>query len=608
MWKGLPAGIVFGVVGALALGAEIDNRNSVLPDFKTHFKTPVYKTKKEWENHRALLRQQVLVAAGLTPMPMKTPLRPRTIRHFEYGDYAIETIIIEPFPGYVLGGNLYRPLGRKGPFPGVLSPHGHWKRGRLEDQPSYSVPALGVNLARQGYVVFAWDMVGYNDTRQTPHSFESPERSLWSFNPMGLQLWNSIRALDYLLSLPEVDGERIAVTGGSGGGTQTIFLTAVDDRIKVAAPVNMVSAYMQGGDPCEEAPALRFATSNVEIAALAAPRPMLLVSCTGDWTKHTPEEEFPTIRRIYDLYGRAANVENAHFDADHNYNRQSREVVYRFLAHRLKVNVDPKLMAEAPYTLPKDEDMLAFAKGDLPAGTENIDEVFQSWKVAARLQTENRTSPGELKDALREVLAVDAEPVIESGIDKSFVSISRIGRHDRVTGRWTPGKGTPVLLIDPEGADAAMRSTLAREVLDSGRPLLAIDPFLPATDRRERSRIDRYFLSYNHSDDAERVQDVLTALAFLRQNAKGKPEMIGVGRAGVWALFAAAAAPAEVSLLADLQGFSGSDDDFRERFNVPGIQRIGGLSTAMKLVNHLRAAIPIAGFRHKTPATLNTGN
>jgi len=288
----------------------------------------------------------------LTPMPSKTPLHARVIRTFEYDEYSIEVVLIETFPGYYLGGNLYLPAVRTGPAPAVLIPHGHWKHGRLENLPSYSVPALGVNLARQGYVAFAYDMVGFNDTRQTPHSFESAAYSLWGFHPMGLQLWNSIRALDYLQSLPEVDGSRIAVTGASGGGSQTIFLTAVDDRIKVSAPVNMVSAEMQGGDPCEEAPNLRLGTSNVEIAASAAPRPMLVVSSTHDWTRHTPVEEYPAIRKIYELYGRAQDVENVHIDAEHNYNRQSREAVYRFLAVHMQRALLNSELIEKDFQLP----------------------------------------------------------------------------------------------------------------------------------------------------------------------------------------------------------------------------------------------------------------
>lgn len=576
---------------ASAGGQAFDIRNTEIPDFKTHFKFPEFKTKKEWDTHRLRLRKQILAAAGLVPLPAKTPLRPRVVRKLEYPGYSIETVTIEPLPGFFLGGNVYRPSG-KGPFPGVLVPHGHWKRGRLEDIPVYSVPALCINLARQGYIAFAYDMVGYNDTRQTAHSAPSREYELWSFHPMGLQLWNSIRAIDYLQSLPMVDGSRIAVTGASGGGSQTIFLTAVDDRVKMSAPVNMVSAYMQGGDPCEEAPMLRLNTSNVEIAAMAAPRPMMLISCTQDWTRHTPVEEFPSIRHVYELYGHISDVENIHFDAEHNYNRQSREAVYRFLASHWKPTLTAEQLTDQDITLPPDDEMLAFAKGDLPAGTSNGDEVFQSWRVIARLQTEMGTSTADLKEALRDVLGADADPTIESGALAGQVTISRIGRHDRVNAYWTPGRGTPVLLVDPAGAESALKSALAREILASGRPLLVVDPFRPTRTREDRERFDKYFLSYNRSDDAEKVQDILTALAFLRSRSKAKAEIIGLGKAGIYALFAAAVAPVETSVIADLHGFSGSDEDFRDHFFVPGIQRAGGLNTALKLVKNLRAAIP----------------
>src|SRR5690242_10887303 len=130
-------------------------------------------------------------------------------------------------------------------------------------------------------------MVGYNDTKQTSHGFGGKSEDLWRFLPLGLQLWNSIRVTDFLEALPDVDASKIAATGASGGGTQTFLLTAVDDRIAVSAPVNMISAIMQGGDACENMPGLRIGTFNVEIGAMMAPRPMLMVSATGDWTKNT---------------------------------------------------------------------------------------------------------------------------------------------------------------------------------------------------------------------------------------------------------------------------------------------------------------------------------
>ncbi|MCP5114302.1 MAG: hypothetical protein GY953_26020, partial [bacterium] len=207
-------------------------------------------------------------------------------------------VYLETLPGYYLAGNLYRPTVRNGRHPAVLKPHGHWAYGRLEHQPLNSTLTLGSNLARQGFVVFAYDRVGYTDTVQTPHKFDGKPEQLWMFHPLGLQTWNSIRALDFLESLPDVDPKRLSITGASGGGTQTFVLAALDDRIQASAPVNMVSAIMQGGCVCENAPGLRVGTFNVEFAAMMAPRPMLVVASTQDWTQNVPREEYPDIKKI----------------------------------------------------------------------------------------------------------------------------------------------------------------------------------------------------------------------------------------------------------------------------------------------------------------------
>ena len=175
-------------------------------------------------------------------------------------------------------------------------------------------------------------MVGYTDTLQIPHRFGSAQQRLWSFGPLGLQLWNSIRALDFLASLDDVDPSRIGAAGASGGATQTFLLAAIDNRVQFDSPVNMVSAIMQGGDLCENAPGLRLHTSNVEIAAMFAPKPMLLVSNTTDWTRNMPRDEFPAIQRIYDLYGKGGQVSMVQFEAVHNFNQQSREAIYKFFA------------------------------------------------------------------------------------------------------------------------------------------------------------------------------------------------------------------------------------------------------------------------------------
>jgi dienelactone hydrolase len=584
--------LVIAVVPRSAKAAvpETDIRNIETADFKTHFKMPEYSSRKQWEERRSRLRQQLLSAAGLLPMPEKAPLRPKIVKRLDYPDYSIETILIETLPGYYLGGNLYRPAGKAGAGPAVLVPHGHWKRGRLEDLPSYSVPALGINLARQGYVVFAYDMVGFNDTQQTPHSFGGWAEDLWSFHPMGLQLWNSIRALDFLQSLPEVDSHRIAATGASGGASQTFFLAAVDDRIRFVAPVNMVSAHMQGGDPCEEAPNLRLETFNVEIAAMIAPRPMLLVSSTHDWTRNTPTEEYPAIKRIYKLYDAANKIENAHIDAEHNYNRESREAVYRFLTNNMQGNHPASKFVETEFSLPPEEQLLAFPKG----GARNLQgyaDVFRIWKTEATLQTLSGMDAGAQREALRYTLGSEWPSRPDVAIKGTRIVLSRSGKGDRVTGYWRPGKGAPVVVVHPDGSHAALRNEAVGRLLESGRPTLIIDPFISSPTRTRKERFDQYFLSYNRTEAADRVQDVLTALAFVKSEVGGRPELFGLGDAGIWCLFAAAVAPIASDVIADLNGFGGSDKDFRDRFFVPGIQRAGGLNAALKLVSRTRGMI-----------------
>ena len=217
-----------------------------------------------------------------------------------------------------------------------------------------------INFARQGMVAFAYDMVGYNDTRfpggpamvpfdKAHRSFATndPADQLWSVTLMGLQTWDSIRAVDFVASLPDVDKKRIAVTGESGGGTQTYLLGAVDSRLAAQAPVVMVSHTMQGGCVCENMPGLRVEYSNVEIAAAACPRPQIMVAASGDWTKTMMTMEGPSVAHIYDLFHENDKLRYVRFDAPHNYNQNSREAVYRWFDRWLLHKAD-KPVKETP--------------------------------------------------------------------------------------------------------------------------------------------------------------------------------------------------------------------------------------------------------------------
>ena len=487
---------------------------------------PAYRTLAEWEIRRGQLRKQILSAAGLLPMPAKRDLHPLIFGRIENKDYSVEKVLLETQPGLYLGGNLYRPLrpAPQGGFPAVLSPHGHWRYGRLEHTTLASIPARCINLARQGYVVFTYDMVGYNDTTQTPHDFGAkPQEQLWSFGPLGMQLWNSMRAVDFLQTLPGVNPENIGATGASGGASQIILLTAVDERVKITAPENMISAIKQGGSLCENAPNLRLGTSNVEFGAMMAPRPMLMVSATGDWTVNTPREEYPAIRSIYDLYDKASNIEMVQIEAPHNYNQQSREAVYSFFGKHVLGESDAAKFNDREVRVEKLADLLVLHNRVLPADALSYDGLLAQWMRLSKEQVDGVTDRAELRELLAHAMASEWPRQVLSQPDGERIVLSRAGRGDRIPCIWLRANGPPALVVDPEGAESARNSRPVRELVRAGHNVLLIDAFQTGAAVALRDQSAKYFLTFNQTDDANRVQDILTGLAFLdsEQRAPG---------------------------------------------------------------------------------------
>ena len=318
-----------------------------------------YQTREDWQARAKVVREGILRGAELWPLPQKTPLKPRVHSLRKYEGYSVENVAFESVPGFFVTGNLYRPLQAKKPYPCILCPHGHFAASRFDA----NVQQRCATFARMGAVVFSYSMVGFGDSTQVKHG----DRHALTF-----QVWNSMRAVDFVQSLEDVDPKRIGVTGASGGGTQSFLLTALDDRITVSIPCVMVSAQFYGGCNCESGLPIhksdQHATNNADIAALAAPRPQLLISCGGDWTKQTPTREFPYIRNVYKLFGAEDKLENVHLEKEgHDYGPSKRLGAYRFLAKHLGLSLEAVTkqdgtVDESKNTVEKPDQMQAFNK------------------------------------------------------------------------------------------------------------------------------------------------------------------------------------------------------------------------------------------------------
>jgi hypothetical protein len=534
--------------------------------YRTHldqYQPPPLMSRAQWANRAAYLREHVLASTGLLPLPEKAALNPVIFDEITRDGYRVAKVYFESLPGFYVTGNLYRPLGA-GPFPAVLSPHGHWKNGRLENTDIVSGPGRAINLARQGFIVFSYDMIGYGDSRQLTHTFGGQRENIWGLSLSGLQLWDSIRSLDFLQSLPGVEPDAIGVTGESGGGTQTLMLAAVDDRAVVAVPVNMISLHMQGGCLCENPPGLRLDTTNVEIGSTIAPRPMLMVSATGDWTNETLEVEYPAVRSIYTLLGAADRVAAVRFRAEHNYNKDSREAMYRWMARWLQHAPADVERQERPFTAEPASDLLVLHSRALPANALDAEGLTSWWIGAARRQLET-TPLSERTAALRHSLGLtdDAIPVAAAGTPRNRV-----------------------VLVAGEAGELM--------------PALRHAGYLPKTiaftpfDAAAAAKI-RFFETYNRPQAAQRAVDIIAAA-----RANPAAALVASGDMALAAVIALPFMPIRAAVL-DVDRFDTSrDDDFLNRLYIPGVRRAGDFATAT-------AATQASIVFHNAGATFNAG-
>jgi len=643
-----------------------DVRLGPLKDLNGYFPFTPSPTKEAWAERAAWVKRRILVANGLWPMPARTP--PNAVIHgkVDRPEYTVERVYLESYPGHFVTGSLYRPKNAMGKLPAVMCPHGHWLNGRFyeagiddvrrqlaegaerfENGGRFPLQARCVQLARMGCIVFHYDMLGNADSVQIPvslaHGFskQRPEldtRENWGFfgtqaearaqNVMGLQTYNSIRALDWLSELPEVDPARIAVTGASGGGTQTFILCAIDERPAAAFPAVMVSTAMQGGCTCENCSLLRVGTGNVEFAALTAPRPLGLTGA-NDWTLEIATKGLPELKQHYamlDVPDLVSAKVLPHFG--HNYNYVSREAMYQFMNKYLGLgHAEPVLEADfQPLTIAEmtvwDE-----AHPKPPAGDDYERSLVkymteESDRQIAALTPSDSTTLAKF----REVVGGGVDVVIGRGLtphDQLEFAPVREAPGEGYTQREgllrnkPQGEELPVVLLEPAnwnkrivvwphesgkaglyGADGKPAAPVA-ELIKAGCAVLGADlvyqgEFLAdGKPLAEARRVDNprefagYTLGYNPALTAQRVHDVLSLISFAR-NYGGEPrqvDLVGSGTAGVWAAAARAQAGEAVTRAAiDTAGFRFVNvPNLKDPNFTPGIVKYGDVPGLLAL-------------------------
>jgi sugar phosphate isomerase/epimerase/dienelactone hydrolase len=351
-----------------------------------------YNNVAEWEKRKEQLRIELLEKMQLEHLPIQSTKIPISTAIQKQDGYTIQNMAIEILPGLWVNGSLYAPQKSKGKIPVILHPQGHWDKHRYRADCQYTSAAL----AKMGAMVFNYDMFAYGES-QLQVKFEDHRKS----RAMSLQVLGSIRILDYLLSLKNTDTNRVAIVGGSGGGTLAILHSAIDTRIKLSAPVVSLSSYFYGGCPCESGLDIHSScgrTDNVEIAAMVAPNPMLVVSDGGDWTDKMPDHDFLYLQKMYGYYNKVDNVTNVHLPNDkHDFGFSKRKPVYEFIAKHFNLplknilNTEGNIEDTVITVLPEKTFYTFGDNGErLPAnaikGFENVEKIFTQQIIKAKQQ------------------------------------------------------------------------------------------------------------------------------------------------------------------------------------------------------------------------------
>ncbi len=579
------------------------------------FKAPA--TAEAWNERARAVRDHLNITTGLWPEYQRTPLKPQIYGKLERDDYTIEKVVLETFPGFTLSGNLYRPIGKKGKLPAILCPHGHWAEGRVQPE----LQQRCIRWAKLGCVVFLYDMVGRADGTPFGHAFLNDRLTRWGLSLVTLQTWDSIRALDWLSSLPDVDPARIGCTGESGGGTQTFLLTALDDRVKVSAPVVMVSDTFQGGCTCENAAGLRHGTDNVEFAALCAPRPLKLVGASGDWTAKTMTKAYPAIQGVYALLGVKDRVSADVFDFPHNYNQTSRNAVYAFMGKWLLGIDDAALTKEGPQ-MPEPAEAIYTFDSEHPAPWEyQTPERLEAALIHARQAQLNSLAPAQsaatwqaARAHLYAILKERVGAVNPSPTDLLVAEVRRASRENltivhMTVGRKATGDQVPVVRLipaHPSGRLTVVASPrgkahlvnaegrpipLVQALLERGQNVVGFDPFLVGEAQDASSPAARrpdtvHFNTYNPVLACDQMQDLATVLAWARSQPEIREvSLVAEGRSGPQALLARPVLEGLARTVINLHEAQDGDGSNlpTDTMDFPGVLQFGGLKTAAAL-------------------------
>ncbi len=430
------------------------------------------RSKRDAEAYVREVRQKIQQCFGL--WPEKTPLNPRVTGVIDRDTYTIEKIIFESRPNFPVTANLYLPKGGKSPRPGVVGTCGHSTNGKASD----GYQAFAQNLARQGYVCLIYDPIGqgerlqYVDEKFKPRRGVGTSEHLYAGNQQFLvgeffgawRAWDGIRALDYLLTRPEVDPKHVGVTGNSGGGTMTTWLCGVEQRWTMAAPSCFVTTFRRNLEnelpaDTEQCPphALALGLDHSDFIAALAPKPVVLLGKEKDFfDARGIEEAYARLKRLYKLLGAEENISLFIGPTYHGYTQENREAMYHWFNHVTKVS---DAQTEPALTVEKDETLWCTPHGQVAEFKPRTLFSFTSELSRALAKKRGTVSGGALMRAVTESLNMP---------ERKGVPDYRILRN--VSGRKYPKKNFASYAVETEPNAFAIVYRLDDDALMSRPP------------------------------------------------------------------------------------------------------------------------------------------